>query len=171
MPQLPLSPSRWDISHTTDINAPMDVVWAELINIDDWEWNKWTRLEAEGAPREGLPGELKASYDGDGEWKTFQFKFGEVNDKDHVLTWSGKVGPNGFIFSGRHTMRLKPLNEYTTRLHHEERFAGVLPALGLGLPYKTLNRNYLLMNVGLKAHVEAKIAPDEPLRKPQRLFP
>jgi hypothetical protein len=34
-------------------------------------------------------------------------------------------------------------------------FSGLLPILGIGLPYKKLDRNYLLMNEALKAHVEA----------------
>jgi hypothetical protein len=37
------------ISHTTVISASIDQVWKALIDIDDWQWNKWTRLEASQA--------------------------------------------------------------------------------------------------------------------------
>jgi hypothetical protein len=42
-----------------------------------------------------------------------------------------------------------------TKIEHKEVFSGLLPILGIGLPYKKLDRNYLLMNKALKAHVEA----------------
>jgi hypothetical protein len=150
-----LSPSRWNISHTTDIVAPIDAVWAELKDLNDWEWNRWTKLQAENVST-GSPGVLKASYEGDDEWQTFDFKFGEVSDEKHVLTWLGSVGPNGCLFSGHHTMQLTAVDSKTTRLHHTEEFGGLLPRLGFGLPYKTIDRNYLYMNQELKKHVETK---------------
>jgi hypothetical protein len=147
--------SRWNISHTTDIDAPIDAVWTALIDIDDWEWNRWTKLKAAEAST-GTPGQLKASYEGNDQWESFDFTFGEVSEEDHILTWLGRVGPNGCLFNGQHTMQLEPLDSQTTRLKHTERFGGLLPRLGLGLPYKILDRNYNFMNVELKKHVENK---------------
>jgi len=67
------------------------------------------------------------------------------------------VGPGGCLFSGYHTMRLEEVNEGgKTRLIHREVFRGVLVELGLGLPYDTLDRNYLRMNEALKECVERK---------------
>uniref|UniRef100_A0A7S4JA94 Coenzyme Q-binding protein COQ10 START domain-containing protein n=1 Tax=Odontella aurita TaxID=265563 RepID=A0A7S4JA94_9STRA len=149
------SPNQF-IKHVTDINAPIDVIWKHLLNIDSWkEWNRWTRLEAKDATP-GTRGKLKASYEGDDEWKTFDFAFGEIDHSSHSLTWFGRVG-GGCVFSGDHTMRLEPLDaggSNWTRLIHTERFGGILPALGLGLPYETLDRNYLCMNESLKEFVE-----------------
>eukprot|EP00957_Ditylum_brightwellii_P183034 13941562-Ditylum_brightwellii.AAC.1 len=99
---------RQSIEHVTDINAPIDFVWKLLIDTDDWEWNKWTRLKADGVS-EGIEGKLMASYEGDNRWKTFDFKFAEVNSKSHVLSWSGSVGPSGCLFQGYHTMRLEAI--------------------------------------------------------------
>ena len=48
--------SRFNISHETIINVPVEEVWKELIAIDDWEWNKWTKLKADNPPREGVRG-------------------------------------------------------------------------------------------------------------------
>ena len=79
-------------------------MWKALVDIDAWEWNKWTRLEATEASQ----------------------------------------GTRGKGSSG------------LTRLIHTEIFGGLLPALGVGLPYNILDRNYLLMNESLKKFVEVK---------------
>jgi len=130
-------------------------VWKELIAIDDWTWNRWTKLKAE-SPQEGVRGKLLASYEGDEHWNEFDFQFGTVSESKYLLTWKGSVGPRGCLFSGYHTMELEPLNADETKLVHKEKFGGILPKLGVGLPYKTLRSNYLLMNEALKNHMETK---------------
>lgn len=137
--------SRFNICHETMINAPVEEVWKELIAIDDWKWNKWTKLKADN-PSEGVKGKLWASFKGDEEWKEFDFRFGRVSESEHLLTWMGGVGPKDILFSGYHTMKLVEICEGKTKMIHKEEFGGLLPALGLGLPFKTLDRNYLLMN-------------------------
>jgi len=149
-----MSTPNKSIEHVTDINAPIEDVWKLLIDIDDWKWNKWTRLEAKEAA-EGIEGKLKASYEGNDEWETFDFVFAEVNLKSFILSWSGSVGPSGCLFNGYHTMRLENIGKSGTRLFHTEKFGGLLPLVGLGLPYDTLNRNYLLMNESLKQYAES----------------
>ena len=158
-------PSRHDILHSTEISAPIETVWKELIAIDGWEkWNKWTILIPDGedkaTPVAGASGKLYASFDEkeNEQWKKYDFTFGRVNDFEHVLTWFGSAGPSGCLFSGYHTTRLESISPKRTRLIHQELFGGVLPMLGLGLPYKKLRRNYLLMNEALKRHVENKVA-------------
>jgi hypothetical protein len=148
--------SRHNISHETIIHAPTDKVWEELIAISDWEWNKWTKLKADKAA-EGTKGTLLASYEGNDIWQNFDFEFGPVSESQYLLTWIGSVGPRGFLFSGHHTMQLEAINAKETRLIHREQFGGILPMLGLGLPYKTLKRNYLLMNKALKDTVERNV--------------
>uniref|UniRef100_A0A7S2S903 Uncharacterized protein n=1 Tax=Eucampia antarctica TaxID=49252 RepID=A0A7S2S903_9STRA len=154
------SPNK-QIQHITEINAPIEKVWKALIDIDDWKWNEWTRLEASNVS-EGLKGKLKASYNGDNKWETFDFTFGEVNPRTYILTWFGSVGPYGCMFSGYHTMRLEIIKDGQnvasdkTRLIHTEKFGGLLPKLNLGLPYDKLEINYLKMNESLKVFVEEK---------------
>ena len=165
--------SRHNISHRTVINAPIDRVWSAVIDLQAWkEWNRWTTLEVVGEqddtkkPSTGAKGKLRASYKGDDKWETFDFTFGTVSNEDRVLTWTGKVGA-GLLFSGVHTMRLEQVraideldvmsSSSRTILIHEERFGGLLPRLGLGLPYKQLKRNYLEMNTSLKKYVEDRI--------------
>ena len=147
--------SRWDIKHTTEINAPIEQAWDHLVDINNWDWNKWTRLEASEV-KTGSKGKLRASINGDQKWETYDFEFGPVGREDHILAWFGKVGPGGCLFQGYHTMELQKTGENTTRLIHKEVFGGLLPMLGLGLPYKKLNANYLKVNLAFKDYVEAK---------------
>lgn len=148
--------SRHNIEHTTEIHAPIDKVWSELLKIDEWKtWNKWTILEAESAAT-GTSGKLKASFEGNDQWETYDFSFQDVDKEKHLLQWAGSVGPGGVLFHGCHHMRLEPgASPDVTRLEHKEVFRGVLPMLGVGLPYKKLDRNYLFMNEAFKQHVEA----------------
>jgi hypothetical protein len=166
-------PSRWNIEHVTIIDAPMDKVWDALYDIDDWKWNAWTRLAVVAAhqqheqsssnnknkPQENVKGKLQACYKGDDQqWETFDCVFGPVSVNDHLLTWIGSVGPGGCLFHGYHTMQLFAMEDESnskTRLVHKEVFGGLLPALGVGLPYKQLKENYLKMNLALKNHVES----------------
>lgn len=162
-----IMPSNKNISHITEIDAPVDAVSAALFDLEDWKnWNKWTLL-ATKAPKAtakvATPGILSACYEGnDKDWQTFDFVFGEIRnvrtgDDDCLLTWKGSV-LGGLLFSGHHTIRLEAMENDSkkTRMIHEEKFGGLLPAIGMGLPYKKLNRNYLLINEALKAHVESR---------------
>eukprot|EP00037_Helgoeca_nana_P016634 m.156403 g.156403 ORF g.156403 m.156403 type:complete len:72 (+) comp23620_c0_seq1:213-428(+) len=57
------SSKRHNINHQTEINAPIDKVWAALTDIAHWDdWNKWTTLEATEA-KTGVSGTLHACYD------------------------------------------------------------------------------------------------------------
>ncbi len=149
------------IEHITEIDAPISEVWQALIHLDDWQWNQWTRLEAELPPARGVKGKLHASYAGDDNWKVFPFEFAEVSHEAHLLSWFGQLGPGGCLFRGHHSMQLEAIStgdsvSLKTRLIHREEFGGLLPWLKLGLPYRQLDQNYLLMNQALKQFVEQK---------------
>lgn len=155
------------IEHVTVIDAPVDDVWRALVDLGDWSWNRWTRLDVpEGEiPAAGTKGKLRACYEGDGkDWQTFDFEIADVDNDRRVLAWGG-VMMGGYLFRGCHAMRLESIvdgeddnnnsaKQKQTRLIHTEDFSGLLPRLKLGLPYSTLDRNYRLMNEALKAHVE-----------------
>jgi hypothetical protein len=150
--------SRHNITHITEIQAPIEFVWKTLFDLDDWKnWNKWTLISTKDpsvTPKQGVPGILKVCYEGDDQnWQTYDFVFGEILHENHLLTWQGAVA-GGCLFSGHHTMRLEGTSPNETNLTHAEQFGGMLPMMGVGLPYKTMNRNYLLMNESFKAHVE-----------------
>lgn len=148
-----VSPNEF-IEHITEINAPIQDIWSALIDINDWRWNRWFRLEAEEVT-EGTEGKLKVSTVGDSEWlQTYDFTFGKIDHTTYLMTWFGRV-LGGCAFSGDHTVKLEVIKDGTkTRLIHREKFGGILPALGLGFPYDILDRNYLLFNESLKDFVE-----------------
>jgi hypothetical protein len=142
------------IKHSTIIDAPIETVWKDIVDTSYWSWNRWTRLETDSAPTEGLQGKLKACYDGnDQDWQSFDFEFAQVDPRRHVLAWQGKV-LGGLLFKGYHTMQLEAIDAKQCKLIHTEVFGGLLPMLRLGLPYPKLDRNYRLMNESLKRHVE-----------------
>jgi len=146
------------IEHVTIIEAPIQDVWKALIKVNEWSWNKWTRLEVQFGinPATGVKGKLKACYEGnDKDWQTFDFEFAAVDPSNHLLAWQGAVA-GGYLFKGYHTMKLEkvPSERNQTKLIHREVFSGLLPILKLGLPYAKLDRNYRLMNEALKEHIE-----------------
>ncbi|VEU41114.1 unnamed protein product [Pseudo-nitzschia multistriata] len=161
------------IHHETIIDAPIELAWAALVDVEDWSWNKWTRLElpeGEGPPSPGKTGTLRACYEGDDRsWESFGFEFAAVDDGSgsgkhkgnrRTLAWKGSVGAFGpfCLFRGYHSVSLEEAADGSGRtlLVHKEDFGGLLPALRMGLPYKTLDRNYRLMNESLRDFVEAR---------------
>ncbi|MCH2109866.1 MAG: hypothetical protein MK135_11080 [Polyangiaceae bacterium] len=68
-------------------------MWQALIDLEDWQWNQWTRLKTDHPPQLGVKGKLHASYDGNDEWKIFPFEFGEVNEIS-VIAWSVTLWPS-----------------------------------------------------------------------------
>ena len=72
--------------------------------------------------------------------------------RERELRWRGRVLLPG-VFDGEHVFRLDDQGR-TCRLHHAERFAGVLvPFLGVGLLEAT-RRGFEAMNTALKNVVE-----------------
>lgn len=43
------------------------------------------------SPHEGAKGKLRACYEGDDKWVTFDFSFLEIDEATHTLRWGGKV--------------------------------------------------------------------------------
>jgi hypothetical protein len=148
------------IEHITEIHAPIEKVWEALIDIDNWDWNKVFRLEADKVAA-GLKGTLKVASEGKNgvEWESFECTFGDMMDPEsYTLHWTGSVGVTGCLFRGNHIMKLEVIKKIGcssfTQLHHSEDFDGILPHLNLGYDYEQVNKNYLLVNEALKDFVE-----------------
>jgi hypothetical protein len=147
------------IEHNTVIHAPVEKAWEALIDIDNWDWNKWFRIEV-GEVANGVKGKLKVSSEGNDEWDTYDLTFGNMNDPaSYTLHWTGSVGIKGCLFHGNHIMKLEVIKSEDgcssfTQLHHSEEFDGILPHLNLGFHYDVLDKNYLLVNEALKELVE-----------------
>eukprot|EP00282_Hemiselmis_andersenii_P023900 CAMPEP_0172020944 /NCGR_PEP_ID=MMETSP1041-20130122/13453_1 /TAXON_ID=464988 /ORGANISM="Hemiselmis andersenii, Strain CCMP439" /LENGTH=149 /DNA_ID=CAMNT_0012676245 /DNA_START=89 /DNA_END=538 /DNA_ORIENTATION=- len=141
------------VRHEVTINAPIAAVWKEVIDLPGWKkWSKWTVLEGMDTAQVG-PATLQASFDGDGVWKKFACNIAEVDHASYLLRWTGKVA-GGCLFDGNHWMSFKETSPGVTTMYHCEDFNGMLPALGIGMPFKKVDANYLKMCQALKAHVE-----------------
>jgi hypothetical protein len=116
------------IDTTVDIDASRDAVWRVLTDFPRYdEWNPSMRIE--GTPEVGT--KLVVHLNADRRHgMTFRPKvlaatFGEE------LRWLGKLGIRG-IADGEHYFVLTTNDDGTTRLHHGERFSGLLVALAKG---------------------------------------
>ena len=146
-----MSPSRWNNEFETLINAPAHIVWEALVDIRSWDWSKNMRLYAK-CVKTGEPGIMKERlYYGKKRSKVVNFVFNEVNRKDLTISWCARM----FFSRSIHTLQLVPIDKKTTLLRHIHKLRGVLPCLGIGLPYKKMNQNSLCMNESLKNHVES----------------
>jgi hypothetical protein len=137
------------ISVTTEINAPAEVVWAQLTDTAAFaEWNPFMPKLA-GALVEGARLEVRITPPG-AKGMTFRPTVTAV-EEDRKLEWLGRFLVRG-LFDGRHSFVLSPVPG-GTRLTQEETFTGVLvPALASTLA-KT-EEGFRQMNEALKLRAE-----------------
>jgi hypothetical protein len=145
------------IRTSIDIDAPIERVWELLLDLESWkEWSKWTVLEGL-IPITGAHGTLAASFDGDDKWQRYPMYFIEVSPEKYFLNWGGSVA-GGCLFKGDHHIQLTKNKDGITHLEHNEDMTGLLPALGVGMPYAKVAENYAKMNAAFKSYVVAKHA-------------
>jgi hypothetical protein len=138
------------IAVTTEIEAPVDAVWAELTNTSAFPtWNPFitslsgelavgTRLEVRIAPPGGKP-------------MTFRPTVTAV-EEGRRLEWLGRVLLPG-VFDGRHSFTLEPVPG-GTRLTQAETFTGILVPLTASTLAKT-EKGFRAMNEALRARALA----------------
>jgi hypothetical protein len=135
-----------------DIEAPPEVVWDILIDLDKYEeWNPFV-VAADGTPEVGekLVNRLEPP---DGKAMTFRPKV-TVVEPAQTFEWLGRLGAPG-VFDGRHRFALEP-TATGTRLTQTEDFSGVLVRpMRRGLDDRTA-RGFEKMNDALKARAEAR---------------
>jgi hypothetical protein len=137
------------IETTIEIAASPERVWSVLADVARWqEWNPFVR-SFEGELREGARVKLRIGPPGRGT-TTFRPRVLEANGR--ALRWLGHLGVPG-LFDGEHHIRLERLTEQRTRVHHGERFAGLLVPLLSGL-LKDTEKGFWAMNRALKARAE-----------------
>mmetsp|Transcript_53991 Transcript_53991/g.96695 ORF Transcript_53991/g.96695 Transcript_53991/m.96695 type:complete len:153 (-) Transcript_53991:341-799(-) len=143
------------IRQEIDIDASIEDVWAVVSDLANWgSWSKWTWFE-DVESKSGTTATLVVSFDGDEKLKRYAgTEIVAVDGEQFFLNWCGTV-PCG-LFHGNHWIQLIKVTESKTLVQHYEDFSGILPALGIGMPYKKVKRNYGLINKALKAKVEAK---------------
>ncbi|HEX6351723.1 SRPBCC domain-containing protein [Actinophytocola sp.] len=136
------------ITVTTEIAAPVEVVWARLTDTASFaSWNPFMpSLEGMLAVGEKLT--VRITPPG-GKGMTFRPTVTAV-EENHRLEWLGRFLVPG-LFDGRHSFTLEAI-EGGTRLTHEETFTGVLVPLMASTLAKTED-GFRAMNEALRAEV------------------
>lgn len=137
------------ISVTTEINAPAEVVWAQLTDTAAFaEWNPFMPSLA-GSLAKGERLEVRITPPG-AKGMTFRPTV-TVVEENRELEWLGRFLVRG-LFDGRHTFVLEPVPG-GTRLTQEETFTGVLVPVLASTLAKTED-GFRQMNEALKARAE-----------------
>lgn len=149
-----LSLTSFEINKKVEINAPIEKVWATIIDFDSYsEWN--TQLEYLGG--EVKPnGKLHLKLSADGA-DPYEFKptisHWEENKK---FAWIGRTGfPR--VFDGEHFFELEKVGDDTTIVTNREEYRGVMSLIMKNLPMmKTAPEGFQKMNLALKSYTENK---------------
>ncbi len=145
---------KHELHTTVDIDAPIEVVWDILTDLEQYpDWNPFV-VSAEGEVAVGARLRNRLQPPG-GKAMTFKPTVTEV-EMSRTFEWLGRLGLPG-IFDGRHRFELEATPTGGTRLTHSEFFSGVLVRLmRKSLDNQTL-AGFEAMNAALKARAEARV--------------
>lgn len=140
-----------EVSKAIRINAPLDTVWAVLIDYQAYpQWNPTIRHLGTNN-KVGKKFKLKITTP-KGKTLRVRPKLLEFREKD-TFRWKGKLLLKA-IFTGEHYFEVKDNKDGSTNFVQGEIFKGVIvPVMG-GL-IKDLEQSYVLMNQALKERCEA----------------
>ena len=137
------------ISVTTEINASVETVWAQLTDTAAFgTWNPFI-ASLDGELTEGARLSVRITPPG-AKGMTFRPTV-QVVEEQRKLEWLGRLLVPG-LFDGRHTFTLTPTAD-GTRFTQEETFTGVLVPLLASALAKT-EEGFRQMNEALKARAE-----------------
>jgi hypothetical protein len=138
------------ISHTVEIDAKPDAVWATLTDTASFaNWNPFIR-SIDGQLQTGRKIAVTFTPPG-GRASTFRPTV-LVVAAGRELRWLGRLGIPGLI-DGEHSFVLEPLPGDRTRITQAERFSGVL-VRPLGRTLNKTETGFREMNEALKTRVE-----------------
>ena len=137
-----------------EIDAPADVVWDVLTDLDGYSsWNPFV-IEAGGSVAVGERLRNRLQPPG-GRAMTFRPRVTEV-EPARVFEWLGRLG-SPRLFDGRHRFELVALDDHRTRLVQSEHFQGLfVRPMKRSLDTATL-AGFDAMNEALKARAEARV--------------
>lgn len=144
---------RHRLSTRITIDAPTDVVWEVLTDLDGYaDWNPFI-IESSGRATLGerLTNRLRPPG---GKARTFRPVVTEVRNGE-VFEWLGRLGMPG-LFDGRHRFELEPDGPRRTTFTQSEDFAGVLVPLMRSTLDADTTAGFEAMNAALKARAEAR---------------
>jgi hypothetical protein len=141
---------HWSISTVTEIDAPPARVWSVLVDLPAYrEWNPFI-VEATGTVAVGEKLALRMALPGRAPMLIKPRLL--VVEPGHELRWKGRLVLPG-LFDGEHAFVLTQLANGRTRLHHWERFAGVLLPIVRGMVYEGTVKSFHALNAALAKRV------------------
>ena len=148
----------YEINTSIDIEAEADAIWQVLTEFSAYEdWNPMLRNVRNELPT-GAPVLIEVLRE-DARSLTLSARITTLSEASELVWRGGSAG----VVSGEHFFRLEPLAEGRCRLHHGERFAGVILPLLKGT-LKNAAELYRAMNEALKRRVEDRVKSVPPLR-------
>jgi hypothetical protein len=141
-----------EIRVETDVDAPVETVWAVLSDLDAYEeWNPQV-TSASGDLREGGRVRIRVAQSS-GRERSMRATVTAV-EPERRLEWVGTVG-GSWLFEGRHTVELEPLDGDRTRVVNRERVTGLLVPVVVPAD---VERDYEAANRALAARAEGLAA-------------
>ena len=134
------------------IDAPIAIVWKELLNFSEYaNWNPFLR-KVSGKAEVGASLKILAAI---GRGKPMRFTPRVlIVDPEQEFRWLGHLLVRG-VFDGEHYFKLLSLSGQQTELVHGEQFRGVLSPLVLKLISADTQQGFEAMNKALKQKVES----------------
>lgn len=148
-----LSRTQFEVRHTIEINAPVEKVWATIINFQGYDrWNsQLSYFGGEVAPGGRL--HLRLAVSGATPYE-FKPDISHWRERE-TFAWIARTGGLPRLFDGEHFFELSDLGNGQTRLVNREEYRGVLSPLMQRLPMmKLAPEGFARMNQELKAFVE-----------------
>jgi hypothetical protein len=141
-----------EIRVATDVDAPVEAVWAVLSDLASYgEWNPQL-TSVRGELREGARVRIRVAQSS-GRERSMTATVAAV-DPGRRLEWVGTV-VGSWLFEGRHAVELEALDDGRTRVTNRERLSGLL------VPFVVpddVERDYEAANRALAARAERLLA-------------
>lgn len=147
-----LSFTSFEIKEEVEINAPLEQVWAAIIDFNTYSaWNSQLEyLGGEVEPDGNLHLKLSAEGADPYEFKPI-IRHWEENQR---FAWLARTGfPR--VFDGEHFFELRQIDDSTTLVTNQEEYRGVMSLITKNLPMmKTAPEGFQKMNKELKNYIE-----------------
>jgi len=155
---LRFSPGRWfrrEVSASAEIDAPIERVWATLVDFERYSaWNPFTP-EVRAHLRVGEPIHMHVRMPRRAPRRMTEW----INriEPPRVLCWGVHLGARWLLCANR-WQRLEPLDDRRTRYTTVDHLSGLLAPLVIGLYGEPMRRGFQAAADGLAAHLREERA-------------
>lgn len=139
-----------EVAAQKEIDAPADMVWSALTDLDRFSaWNPFIR-EAHGSTTVG--GEVRVRVKPSLRVPLVFHANVTASTAPHELRWHGHVVAD-WLARGDHVFAIERLDDHRVRFVQRERFTGILPWLARKLVAREARRGFEAMNQALADRV------------------